>query len=448
MRAVCSSSLTAIRLISSTTSTASRLVCSTPISSSSRSMGAACCSTRSSSVAATAPYNGGSLERFPSSGGGGVRGASGAPLRLDPAPVGKRRERGAAEETTTTTGPVQASPAAAAARPDSPPAAAQTRGEMFRAATSSLTSDAFAYQQKRSYSTGMSGDSAMVKYETEERGSLYTLDYRCYIKGPQGYVSPWHDIPLYADEAAKVFNMVVEIPRWSNAKMEMATKEPLSPIKQDEKKGVPRFVHNIFPHHGYIWNYGALPQTWENNEHTDPATGAKGDNDPIDVVEIGSTVHKRGAVVQVKVVGCLALIDDGETDWKLVAIDVTDPVAKDINTMDDVERVFPGLGRATYEWFKTYKIPTGKPANEFAFGGQYKDQAFCYKVIEETHGFWKQLISEAKPELNTLSRVEGAVHVATPDSAAAIVAAAPAAAEDAALPGDLGKWHFIDQSKL
>ena len=40
----------------------------------------------------------------------------------------------------------------------------------------------------------------------------------------------------------------------------MATKEPMSPIKQDEKKGVPRFVHNIFPHHGYIWNYGALPQ--------------------------------------------------------------------------------------------------------------------------------------------------------------------------------------------
>lgn len=40
-------------------------------------------------------------------------------------------------------------------------------------------------------------------------------------------------------------------------------------------------------------------QTWENNEHTDAETGAKGDNDPIDVVEIGSTVHKRGAVVQV-----------------------------------------------------------------------------------------------------------------------------------------------------
>lgn len=40
----------------------------------------------------------------------------------------------------------------------------------------------------------------------------------------------------------------------------MATAEPLNPIKQDEKKGLPRFVHNIFPYKGYIWNYGALPQ--------------------------------------------------------------------------------------------------------------------------------------------------------------------------------------------
>lgn len=110
--------------------------------------------------------------------------------------------------------------------------------------------------------------------------------------------------------------MVVEIPRWTNAKMEvynlliyelfiikiykkMATKEPMSPIRQDEKKGLPRFVTNIFPHHGYIWNYGALPQTWEDPKHLDENTGANGDNDPIDIIEIGSKVQGRGSIVQV-----------------------------------------------------------------------------------------------------------------------------------------------------
>jgi hypothetical protein len=34
-------------------------------------------------------------------------------------------------------------------------------------------------------------------------------------------ISPLHDIPLYADEASKNVNMVVEIPRWTNAKMEV-----------------------------------------------------------------------------------------------------------------------------------------------------------------------------------------------------------------------------------
>lgn len=40
----------------------------------------------------------------------------------------------------------------------------------------------------------------------------------------------------------------------------MSTKGKLNFIKQDEKKGKMRFVGNIFPHHGYIWNYGAFPQ--------------------------------------------------------------------------------------------------------------------------------------------------------------------------------------------
>lgn len=85
----------------------------------------------------------------------------------------------------------------------------------------------------------------------------------------------------------------------------------MNPIKQDVKKGKPRFVANCFPHHGYIWNYGALPQTWENPEHLDDATGCKGDNDPIDVLEIGYRVAKRGEILQVKILGTLALIDEG-----------------------------------------------------------------------------------------------------------------------------------------
>ena len=56
--------------------------------------------------------------------------------------------------------------------------------------------------------------------------------------------------------------MVVEVPRWTNAKMEISKEEPFNPIKQDIKKGKLRYVRNCFPHHGYIWNYGAFPQVF------------------------------------------------------------------------------------------------------------------------------------------------------------------------------------------
>lgn len=38
-------------------------------------------------------------------------------------------------------------------------------------------------------------------------------------------------------------------------------------------------------------------------------------------------VLSRGEVVHVKILGILALIDQGETDWKLIAINMNDPEA-------------------------------------------------------------------------------------------------------------------------
>lgn len=233
------------------------------------------------------------------------------------------------------------------------------------------------------------------RYVVIERGARNTTSYRVYFKDSTTNlpISPFHDIPLFADEGKKIYNMVVEIPRWTNEKMEIATKEKLNPIKQDVKKGSLRYVKNPFPHKGYIWNYGALPQTWESPSHIDEATGCKGDNDPIDVVEIGSKVHGRGSIVQVKVLGVMALIDEGETDWKLIAIDVTDELAAQMNDISDVEKLKPGLIKATHEWFKIYKIPDGKPANAFAFNGEAKNRSFAEKVIEQTSGFWKELVA-------------------------------------------------------
>ena len=47
----------------------------------------------------------------------------------------------------------------------------------------------------------------------------------------------------------------------------------------------------------------------------------------------------------------------------------------------------------TRKWFRTYKVPDGKPENNFAFDGEYKDKAFADQIIEECYQQWKQLVN-------------------------------------------------------
>ena len=128
--------------------------------------------------------------------------------------------------------------------------------------------------------------------QTRVIGAPNTLDYRVYLesKSTGQPLSPFHDVPLYADEANGILNFIVEIPRWTNAKVEISKEDSFNPFKQDTKKGKLRYVRNSFPHKGYIWNYGAFPQTWEDPSFSHPDTKANGDNDPLDVVEIGEPV--------------------------------------------------------------------------------------------------------------------------------------------------------------
>lgn len=93
-------------------------------------------------------------------------------------------------------------------------------------------------------------------------------------------------------------------------------------------------VRSIADKYPFPYNYGALPQTWENPNIVYHDTQAKGkiqltnstlfsfstyinarisigDNDPVDLCEIGSTTLNTGDVVQVKVLGGYAMIDGG-----------------------------------------------------------------------------------------------------------------------------------------
>ena len=82
-----------------------------------------------------------------------------------------------------------------------------------------------------------------------------------------------------------------------------------------------------------------------NEKH--PELGCFGDDDPIDVVEIGASALEAGSVTPVKPLGVLAMIDDGELDWKVIAVATSDPLASKLNDIGDVEKECPGWSRAS-----------------------------------------------------------------------------------------------------
>ena len=142
-------------------------------------------------------------------------------------------------------------------------------------------------------------------------------------------------------------------------KMEVDTKAEGNPIKQDEKKGKARLYHGPI-----FWNYGCLPQTWEDPNVKGDADvgGAFGDDDPVDVVEIGSESLAMGSFTPVKVLGCLSMIDDGELDWKVIAIKASDEHAGSINDVEDIEKFYPGTVSGIREWFRWYKTRMTSPS--------------------------------------------------------------------------------------
>lgn len=226
--------------------------------------------------------------------------------------------------------------------------------------------------------------------------------------------------------------------------MEVCTKSQLNPIVHDvNENNQPRYVANVFPCHGYLWNYGIFPQTYENPAAVDKWTRLPGDGDPLDVIEIGERVYGTGEVVEVKLLGALALIDGGHTDWKVIAIAKGDPRFNLVNNIKDVRARFPGLLDVTQWWLRVYKLKGGGPENTFLLNGQLADADMAAQVVNEAHRQWKMLLKSGAEveQYRSNTQLENAWSVGHLD-AKRIVYTNDSPSAPGPLPACVEEWFF------
>ena len=249
--------------------------------------------------------------------------------------------------------------------------------------------DSIGSNTMRWYSLLLIGASATAfdrrySWKNESRGIYYSYTAE---DGTKTKISPWHDIPFTLgkdEDGAILLTFVCEIPRHSRPKIEIHKSEPFNPLLQDVKKdGSLRY----YMYSDSLVNYGAITQTWEDPNKKDPDTGLGGDNDPIDVLQLNESPCERGAIQRVRVLGGLALIDEGETDWKLLVMDVDAADAKNWRDVSDIPKTRVDELR---DFFRKYKTAEGKPENKYGLDGRAVNAAHALVVATGTHVHWAE----------------------------------------------------------
>ena len=62
----------------------------------------------------------------------------------------------------------------------------------------------------------------------------------------------------------------------------------------------------------------------------------------MDFVDLSPRAVPCGAVIAFKPLAALAMIDEGEVDWKVIGLNMADPIAASINSLAELEAAMPG----------------------------------------------------------------------------------------------------------
>lgn len=122
----------------------------------------------------------------------------------------------------------------------------------------------------------------------------------------------WHDVdPGTADE----MNVIIEIPKGSKNKYEI-----------DKATGLIALDRAMHTAQDYPFDYGFVPKTyWD-------------DGDALDVVVLTTYPLSTGILIRVRPVAIMDMIDDGDSDMKVIAVPIDDPRWEEVKDISDINK--------------------------------------------------------------------------------------------------------------
>ena len=126
--------------------------------------------------------------------------------------------------------------------------------------------------------------------------------------------------------------------------------------------------------------YGFIPRTYCGQRVAAMMPAAKrGDGDPLDICVLSERpITKSEVIINVRIIGGLPMLDDGEADDKIIGILATDNIWSRVEDIDDLPEAI--LLRLRH-YFETYKVMPGETGERVSIDGIY-GRGHAEQVIE------------------------------------------------------------------
>lgn len=148
----------------------------------------------------------------------------------------------------------------------------------------------------------------------------------------------WHDIDPGTTD---VINVIIEIPKFSKNKYEI-----------DKETGLIALDRVMHSAQDYPFDYGFVPKTlWD-------------DGDALDVLILTTYPLFPGVLVPTRPVAILNMIDDGDSDAKIIGVPLKDPR---FDTVTDLSSINPHTLKEIEHFFSTYKKVQNKTVETQGF---------------------------------------------------------------------------------